>query len=342
MVLLMIATVRAARLLELLLLLQRRRAVTANALAAALEVSVRTVYRDVAALAAAGVPVYTEPGRGGGVRLLDTFDGGWTGALGSEDARALVLAGVPAVAASVGLDPDSAQAKLVNALAGSASRAVSDVRNRLLVETDPWWGQQPGEPCLPQIARAVWESREVRIEYERSRERTPRVVRPLGLVLKGNVWYAIADDRRGARRMYRVSRIRLAEMLPHHFDRPDDFDLAATWAERKAEFAAAIPKYPAEVRVSPRGRRLLGLLQEGTPTLPLADDLPIDDDGWTRLRLMFERPESAARLLLQLGGDIEVVAPAELRRLMAEAAAALSAMYGESILSSSTRRKAGA
>jgi predicted DNA-binding transcriptional regulator YafY len=322
-----IAEVRTARLLEVLLLLQARRRATATALAEALEVSVRTVYRDIAALAAAGVPVYTEPGRRGGVRLLDTFDGGWTGALGSDDARALVLAGVPTVAASLGLDADSAQAKLVTALAGPAGRAVNDVRNRLLVETEPWWGQQPGEPYLPQLARAVWEAREVRIEYERSTNRRPRVIRPLGLILKGNTWYVIADDARGGRRMYRVSRIRAADLLPHQFDRPEDFDLAATWAERKAEFAAAIPTYPVEVRVSPSGRRLLALLQEGAPSLPFADDLPTDDDGWTRLSLTFERPESAARLLLQLGGDIEVLAPTELCQLMAKAAAALSAMY---------------
>src|SRR5437764_9822754 len=99
---------RAARLLELLLLLAARRRSTAMELAEKLEVSVRTVYRDVAALAAAGVPVYTEAGRAGGVRLLDSFDVQWSGAVGSDDARALVLAGVPAVAASVGLDADSA------------------------------------------------------------------------------------------------------------------------------------------------------------------------------------------------------------------------------------------
>ena len=320
---------RAARLLELLLLLQGRRAATASELAEALEVSTRTVYRDVAALAAGGVPVYTEQGRRGGVRLLETFDGGWSGALGGEDARALVLAGVPAVATSVGLDPDAAQVRLASALSGTARRAVRDVRDRILVETEPWWGRQPAEPCLPQLASAVWGSREVRIEYERSRDGRSKVVRPLGLVLKGNVWYVIADDRRGARRTYRVSRVGVAEVLPHRFDRPTGFDLAATWAARKDEFVASIPAYPVEVRVSPAGRRLLGLLQEGTPPLPLADDLPADDDGWTRLSLTFERPDSAARLLLQLGGDLEVLAPIELRRLMAEAARALAATYAE-------------
>lgn len=318
---------RAARLLELLLVLQRRRALPAAELAQALGVSVRTVYRDIAALAAAGVPVYSEPGRKGGVRLLETFDGEWVGAVGSEEARALVLAGVPSVATSIGLDPDSAQAKLVSALAGPAGRAVSDVRNRLLVETEPWWGDQPGEPFLHAIARAVWETREVRINYERAAGGPPRVIRPLGLVLKGNVWYVIADDRSGARRMYRVSRIQAAELLPHHFARPTDFDLNVAWTERKAEFAAAIPKYPVEVRVSPSGKRLLGVLQEGAPRLPLEDDLPVDESGWTRVSLTFERRDSAARLLLQLGGEIEVIAPAELREALVATARALGAIY---------------
>ena len=319
--------VRAARLLELLLLLQVRRAATAGELAEVLEVSARTVYRDIAALSAAGVPVYTEQGRRGGVRLLDTFDGKWTAALTGDDARALVLAGVPAVATSVGLDPDAAQAKLVSALTGGARRAVGDVRDRILVETDPWWGQQPAEPCLPQVAHAVWGSREVRIEYERGEGPRSRVIRPLGLVLKGNVWYVLADDRRGARRTYRMSRVTEAEVLPHRFDRPEHFDLAATWAERKGEFVAAIPSYPVEVRVSPSARRLLAVLQEGTPRTPLPDDLPLDEEGWVHLSLTFERPDSAARLLLQLGGDVEVLAPPELRRTMAEAARALAAIY---------------
>ncbi|MFN3218356.1 MAG: helix-turn-helix transcriptional regulator [Acidimicrobiales bacterium] len=318
---------RAARLLEMLLLLQRRRAMTAPELAAALEVSVRTVYRDIAALAAAGVPVYTEPGRNGGVRLLDTFDGAWTGTVGSEEARALVLAGVPAVAASLGLDAEAAEARLIDALAGPAGRAVRDVHNRLLVETEPWWGRTPDEPHLAELARAVWDSREVRLAYEGARGSSSPLVRPLGLVLKGDVWYLIADPRRGARRMYRVSRVRSVDVLAQRFDRPVDFDLAADWAERKAEFVAAIPRYPVEVRVSPAGRGLLGMLAEGTPDLPLPDDLPIDDDGWTRLTLTFERPESAARLLLQLAGDIEVLAPPELRGVMTEAAESLDAVY---------------
>lgn len=322
---------RAARLLELLLILQRRRAATAPELAEALEVSVRTVYRDVAALAAAGVPVYTEPGRHGGVRLLDTFDGEWTGAVGSDEARALVLAGVPSVAASVGLDPGAAEARLIGALAGPAGRAVAEVRDRLLVETEPWWGQQPAEPFLVDLARAVWESREVRLAYERTAGGGARVIRPLGLVLKGPVWYVLAHDRRGSERLYRVSRIRDLAVLPHRFERPPGFDLPAAWARRKAEFAAAIPRYPVEVRVSPAGRSQLGLLQEGTPELPLPDDLPVDADGWTALTLTFERPDSAARLLLQLGGEIEVLGPPELRRIMTAEAQALAARYASTV-----------
>src|SRR5438105_1603537 len=115
-----LSDMRAARLLELVLLLQARGAATAVELAETLEVSTRTVYRDVAALAAAGVPVYTETGRSGGVRLLDTFTSGWSGPLAGDDARALMLAAVPSVAASVGLDADDAHGKLVHALTGPA------------------------------------------------------------------------------------------------------------------------------------------------------------------------------------------------------------------------------
>jgi predicted DNA-binding transcriptional regulator YafY len=322
--------------LELLLLLQFQRAITAGQAAEALEVSVRTVYRDVAALAAAGVPVYSEPGRGGGIRLLETFDSGWVGALGADDARALVLAGVPAVASSVGLDADTAQAKLVSALAGPAGRAVDELRNRLLVETEPWWGPQPAEPHLGSLARGVWESREVRIDYERSPGRS-RVIRPLGLILKANTWYVIAAHARGDDRMYRVSRIQSAVLLPHHFDRPTDFDLATAWMERKSEFSAAIPTYPVDVRVSPDGRRLLAILQEGAPPLPLPDATPTDRDGWALIRLTFERLESAARLLLQLGGEIEVLAPQRLRDHLKEAAANLTALYASAPARSSPK-----
>src|SRR5918996_1310547 len=262
---------RASRLVQLLVLLQLHGPATARELAAALEVSVRTVYRDVDALAAAGVPVYTEAGRNGGVRLLPGYR----------------MGGLPL-------------------------------------------GDADDVPSLLEVARAVWEERELRVTYRSARRTSDQVLQPLGLILKGATWYLLARTRQGGDRVYRVSRITEAAALPHRFERPGDFDVAAAWAERKRDFLASIPRYDARVRVAPDGERLLHLLEEGTPPLPLAHDVPRDDDGWAHLRLRFERPDSAARLLLQLGGHIEVLEPPELRDLMSAASRDLAALYAPS------------
>ena len=140
------------------------------------------------------------------------------------------------------------------------------------------------------------------------------MVRPLGLVLKGHAWYLIARTRRGAQRTFRVSRIVDVAVLAHTFERPEDFDLGEAWASSTRDFIASIPRYMVDVRVSPEAERFLGVLQEGTPELPLADDVERDAEGWARLRLRFERPRSAARLLLQLGPGIEVLAPSRAPR----------------------------
>jgi len=283
--------VRASRLLQLLLLLQVRGRMTAPALAEALEVSVRTVYRDVEALSAAGVPVFTETGRNGGVSLLPGYGGA------DLDARAVLGAAAPALAGDI---------------------AERSLRDRLLVEPSGWWEPEEEVPHLPAVARAVWDEHLVRITYG-GRD---RVVTPLGVVVKGGAWYLLTADR-----TYRVARITGADVLPHPAERPSAFDLAAEWTARKEAFAASIPTYWVTVRVSPAGERLLGLLQEGTPPLPLPADVRRDGEGWAVLRLRFERMEPAGRLLLQLGGDVEVLRPAPLRRWMAREAARIATAY---------------
>jgi predicted DNA-binding transcriptional regulator YafY len=321
--------VRAGRLVELLLLLQMRGRATAPELAEALEVSVRTVYRDIDALASAGVPLYTETGRNGGVRLAPGYRVGGLPALAEADARGALLTAVPAIARDLGIDPDVGERTLLTALDRRAEAAARSLRDRLLVEPDDWFRSREPVPCLLDVARAVWEARELRITY---RDRS-QVVRPLGLVLKGPTWYLLGRRRAPgdtADRIYRVGRISEASVLAHRFEHPRDFDLAAAWARRAREFAASIPTYHAEVRVAPTAEALLGLLQEGTPPLPLAPDTPRDAAGWALLRLRFERPDSAARLLLQLGPLVEVLGPAELRSLVADAARGLSALYAGS------------
>lgn len=318
---------RASRLVELLLLLQLRGRSTARELAAELEVSVRTVYRDIEALSAAGVPLYTETGRGGGVRLQEGYRAGGLPHLGEGDARAVLLAAVPAVAHDLGIDPGVAEAKLLTAMDAGAEAAARSVRDRLLIEPADWFRSREPVPFILEVARAVWEARELRITYRSATRTGERTLRPLGLVLKGDTWYLLARTPRGGDRIYRVARITEATTLAHRFERPTDFDLDATWSHRKREFIASIPRYDVSVRVAPEGERMLRLLQEGTPPLPLPEDVPRDEQGWALLRLRFERPHSAARLLLQLGGHLEVLAPPELRRLMSDAADALHGIY---------------
>jgi predicted DNA-binding transcriptional regulator YafY len=315
-------------LVELLLLLQLRGRASAQELATALEVSVRTIYRDVQALSAAGVPVYTEMGRHGGVRLQEGYRVGGLPHLGESDARSVLLAAVPAVARDLGLDPGVAEHTVLSAMDTGAAAAARSVRDRLLVEPDDWFRPRQEVPYLLTVARGVWEARELRITYRSaSRPAGEHTVRPLGLVLKGDTWYLLARTRRGADRVFRVSRIGEASLLPHRFERPADYDLEVAWAERKREFIASIPRYDVTVAVEPAGESLLGLLQEGTPPLPLAADTPRDERGRARLRLRFERPDSAARLLLQLGGHVEVLGPPEMRELMAGAVDELSRLY---------------
>jgi predicted DNA-binding transcriptional regulator YafY len=320
---------RASRLVELLLLLQVRGRASAPQLAAELEVSVRTIYRDVEALNAAGVPLHTETGRHGGIRLLEGYRPGGLPRLAEGEARGLLFGAVPTVARQLGLESDAAARKLLGSLDAPSEAAARSVRERLFIELDDWWRAEDDAPYLLEVARAVWDARELRMRYRSATRTSEQVCSPLGLVLKGATWYLVARPRRGNDRVYRISRIEEATVLEHRFERPASFDLAGTWKERKRAFAESIPSYFVMVRVSPDGERLLHLLQEGTPALPLPPDVQRDEQGWALLRLRFERPDTAGRLLLQLGADIEVTAPVELRDHIAATAADLRRLYNE-------------
>lgn len=318
---------RASRLVELLVRLQLRGGASASALAAELEVSVRTVYRDVEALSAAGVPVYTELGRGGGVRLDPSYRIAGLPRLGADEARGLLFAAVPAIAAQLGLDARAAERTLLPAMDRSASAAARVVRDRLLIEPTHWFVPTEETPALGVLAEAVWRAREVRMDY---RER-PVVIQPLGLVLKGDRWYALARSRPGddrPYRLFRLSRAGRAELLDRPFDRPADFDLADAWAQTRQAFLASLPAYDVTVRVAPAAEPLLGLLDEAAPDLPLPGPTPRDRHGWALLHLRFERsPEGAARQLLRLGAGVEVLGPPDLRARLATIATELSSLY---------------
>lgn len=327
----MIVAVRASRLLSMLLLLHVRGRMSAQQLADELEVSLRTVYRDAEALGAAGVPVYATRGRNGGFALLDGYRTRLTG-LSTEEADALLLAGLPGPAAELGLGGvlASTELKLLAALPPDLRARASRVRERFHLDAPGWLQQTEAPPHLAVLADAVWAQRRVQVRYERSnRAVVERLLEPLGLVLKAGTWYLVASaGEGGSPRTYRVSRVHAAAVLDETFERPAGFDLAAHWSAYQRDYERRVYRATATVRVSRAGRELLFLLGRIPAHAARAALEPPDDDGWMRTTVPIESVRHGLHALLQLGSDIEVLDPPELRAAFAETTRALAERYG--------------
>jgi len=310
--------VRADRLLSLVLLLQARGRATARAIAAELEVSVRTVYRDLEALAAAGVPVLTESGPGGGCRLMEGYRFPLRG-LRPDEAEALLILGVPGVLRELGLDRalDAAQRQIRITADGA------DQGGAALVHLDMprWFGGQEEVPCLRDLAQALRARQRLAVRY-RPRDDVagarPRVVGPLGLVNKAGQWYLVASpassprDRPGVR-VFRVARIASAHVLAEPFERPPGFDLAAFWRRWSAEFEASRPRIPVTLRASPGALAAFGEIFGQAAGPALAAALPPDEDGWRVVTLSFEHERAAVGRLAGFGDQVEVQSPPSVR-----------------------------
>ena len=321
---------RASRLLQLLLLLQTRGRTTAACLAEELEVSVRTIYRDVEALGAAGVPVYAESGPGGGVELVEGYRTRLTG-LTTNEAEALALSGLPGAASQLGLGTvlAAAQLKVDAALPPELRSRAVRVRDRFLVDAPGWLAREEAVPHLPVIAQAVWDERRLDLTYRRADRSVRRRVDPLGLVLKAGTWYLLARAGRPATtRTYRIGRIEAARAREERFDRPDGFDLATAWAESSAGFADRMLSEQAVVRVRASALwKLRHALVAVAADRAIASAGPPDDDGWVRCEISIESPAIGHDELLRMGADLEVLEPPSLRALLAETAAAMHARY---------------
>lgn len=316
--------------MSLLLLLQTRGRMTAQELAEELEVSVRTVYRDVESLGAAGVPVYADRGPLGGYQLLAGYRTRLTG-LTADEAESLFLAGAPGPAAELGLGSvlAAAQLKLMAALPPELRSRAGRISERFHLDVPGWFKSVERPPHLSAIADAVWNARLIEIRYRRwGRTEVVRTLEPLGLVLKNGTWYLIARPPDGEPRTYRISRVLALEVRPNTFERPDAFDLASFWAAYSEEFQARLYPEEATVRMSPLAYDLVGYYLGAAVARRVRETATEqDEDGWRQATVPIESLAHARLELFRFGNDLEVLEPPELRALMAETATAVHAIY---------------
>ncbi|MEU4211373.1 WYL domain-containing protein [Streptomyces sp. NPDC026206] len=319
---------RAARLIKMVLLLQTRPSMTGTELARHLEVSERTVARDVLALSEAGVPVYADRGRAGGYRLIGGYRTRLTG-LGRTEAEALFLSGVPSALRDMGLADaaSAARLKVSAALLPELSDAPASAAQRFHLDAPGWWAHHDAPALLPALADAVWDDRRVTARYSSRGTEAERDLEPYGLVLKAGVWYLAARAGEDFR-VYRVDRFTAATVGEERFRRLADFDLPAFWVERAAQFARSILRDRVKLRLSPAGAR--GLPHATDPAAAreaLAEAGAPDGLGRVTLTLPVETLDVAYEQLLALGPEAEVLGPPELRERFARAAARAGALY---------------
>ncbi len=320
---------QASRLLSILMLLQARGRMTAAALAREMEVSERTILRDIDQLSAAGVPLWGQQGRHGGFQLRDGWSTQLTGMTEAE-AQALLLAGLPGPATDLGLGSAAASArlKLVASLPDGWREQADRVGQRLHIDPVDWHrtGDQPR--FLREVAEAVWQGRRIRVDYESWRGAAWRELEPLGLVLKAGAWYVLARPAgQDGARTYRLASLRALQSSPKTFERPPGFDLASVWKTSAARFEAELRRLPAEVRASPRCLAWFSHARIPVDVLAVQPPPPEGRADWRAVRLSVESLEQGARQLLGYGAELEVLAPPALREEVLKQAERLVRMH---------------
>ncbi|HXW51426.1 MAG TPA: YafY family protein [Candidatus Acidoferrales bacterium] len=310
---------KSGRLLAMLLLLQAKGRSSARELAERLEVSQRTVYRDVDALSVAGVPVHAERGATGGIVLADGYRQALT-QFSDDELRGLFISGDnPLADIGVGDQRPLALDKLAGALPETQRRAVEMARGRIYVDPRRWKQAAQPREHLAMLRVAIWEDRRVRLHYrDQQRKPTVRVVEPLGLVAKAGIWYLVAVSA-GEMRTFRAERILEAQELDERFERPAGFDLVAFWRDWAKQFEESLPTYTVLLRVS----------------LDAVDDvtgywdthvLERGRSGWLA-RIVFPSPEVAVHQLVAWSGKVEIVEPPALRDLVVRRAREVIEQY---------------
>jgi predicted DNA-binding transcriptional regulator YafY len=310
-----VRNIRSSRLTAIILLLEARGLMTARELSQYFEVSVRTILRDIDALSAAGVPVYGERGTRGGYRLMEGYRMR-PPALTSTEAGALWLAGLPDAAARLGLGSElaSAQLKLLAVMGPDQRAEAARVRELVYVDQPGWFGAEDEPEHLAAVTEAVWAGSVIRVRYQSWTAESVRTLEPLGMVLKGGTWYLVAQERGQATpRTYRLSRIHAVEPVGEAVPRPQHFDLKAYWQQASLAFVQRVYSMEASIRVSPDAVPDLYHLGSAVYVAGMREVASDDAAGWRRFLLPFENVREAARDIIRLGGDAEVLAPEELR-----------------------------
>lgn len=331
----------SSRLLSILMMLQARNGMTSVALAQALEVSERTILRDIDRLSAAGVPVWGERGRNGGYRLREGWSTQLTG-LTADETQALFLAGLPGPAAELGLGAAalSSRTKVVAGLPAEWRDSASRVLERLLIDPNDWYRQQETPEFLREVVDAVWSGRRIAFRYRSWERSRSREVEPLGVVLKGGAWYLVArsvDSTESSKTKnakvktatakiatYRIANILAFESLGPAFKRPKNFDLTAYWRESLARFEADLARSRARVAVAARGETWLENLRIKAVPVPDAAATP----GWREYWVPIESIDHGARQWLSFGDQARVLEPLELRRRVLELARGVLTVHG--------------
>ncbi|MCH5584073.1 YafY family transcriptional regulator [Shimazuella sp. AN120528] len=317
---------RGDRLISILLLLQSQGQMTARELAERLEVSERTIYRDMEALSGTGIPVFAERGKNGGWSLLEGYQTNLTG-LKESEIQALLVSPSVQLLDDLGLTHSSHEArnKLIASLPFRYRESANEVWNRIHVDTSTWRQQREKIESFEVLKNAIWKENKLELHYQRADGKTSiLLVKPLGLVAKGNRWYFIASKDNDEIRTYRASRIQAAKPVKETFERPKDFDLAGYWRDAVKDFVENLPKYEVRVAVSPS---ILPRLTFTDRFVQMVEREDRNEDGWISVKLSFNTEEEAKGYILGFANQMKVLEPRELHDKIVEMAEAVVAFY---------------
>ncbi len=316
---------RADRLFSIVLLLQSHHQLTAQDLARRLEVSARTIHRDMDALSAAGIPVVAERGIGGGWSLLGEYRTNLTG-LNEAEIQSLFVIKPSRLLADLKLEKaaEGALLKLLAALPSIYRRGAEYARQRIHVDVTGWSRTEESVPLLHVLQDAIWQERKVQMTYQRGGcHAVERLVDPLGLVAKGSVWYFVAAVE-GDVRSYRVSGVQRAELTEESCARPPDFDLASFWEQSSARFRLNLGRYHARVRVHPD---IIPRMRYAGRFARVEQTGHTDEQGWVQCSLWVDAEELACEYALSFGTQLEVLEPPALRKKVIDAAKSIATFY---------------